>query len=521
MAPRWYRSLYWRIAIGFVLCLAAILLAQAVLFVWAASRSGPALPGQPPDRFAGNVALDLSAALERDPELDLAAYIQDQYESAYPFLLVLPDGGRVGNGDAPFPAALIRQAQLRLEQLRARVSERPRFGPEPRPGAGRRGPDFRRRAPGDPFNPGAPGGGLGANRLALVTVRGQPVGLVLVLPRAPFGFLLRRYAPTLGLVAGGTLVLGAILTAVLIFGPARRRLREVEEAARRLGSGDLTARAPDQGGDEVAAVASAFNAMASDLSARAEALAAADRGRRQLLADVSHELTTPVTAMRGYLETLAMPDFPVDDRTRARYLGIIGDETSRLERIIGELLELARLEGGGGGLNVSDVSVKQLMERVVERHEPVCLEAGLTIASAIEPGAEWVRGDRDRLEQALQNLAANALRYAPTGSAVQLGARLGGDRSVILTVSDEGPGIPPEHLEHLFDRFYKVEPSRSPHSQTQPGSGLGLSIVKAIVERHGGTLSVSSQPGRTTFTVTLLRPGGGNGERAARAASGL
>jgi signal transduction histidine kinase len=161
------------------------------------------------------------------------------------------------------------------------------------------------------------------------------------------------------------------------------------------------------------------------------------------------------------------------------------------------------------------------MERVVERHEPVCLEAGLTIASAIEPGAEWVRGDRDRLEQALQNLAANALRYAPTGSAVQLGARLGGDRSVILTVSDEGPGIPPEHLEHLFDRFYKVEPSRSPHSQTQPGSGLGLSIVKAIVERHGGTLSVSSQPGRTTFTVTLLRPGGGNGERAARAASGL
>jgi signal transduction histidine kinase len=298
-------------------------------------------------------------------------------------------------------------------------------------------------------------------------------------------------------------------------------LREVEEAARRLGSGDLTARAPDQGGDEVAAVASAFNAMASDLSARAEALAAADRGRRQLLADVSHELTTPVTAMRGYLETLAMPDFPVDDRTRARYLGIIGDETSRLERIIGELLELARLEGGGGGLNVSDVSVNQLMERVVERHEPVCLEAGLTIASAIEPGAEWVRGDRDRLEQALQNLAANALRYAPTGSAVQLGARLGGDRSVILTVSDEGPGIPPEHLEHLFDRFYKVEPSRSPHSQTQPGSGLGLSIVKAIVERHGGTLSVSSQPGRTTFTVTLLRPGGGNGERAARAASGL
>jgi signal transduction histidine kinase len=342
-----------------------------------------------------------------------------------------------------------------------------------------------------------------------------------VLPRAPFGFLLRRYAPTLGLVAGGALVLGAVLAAVLIFGPARRRLREVEEAARRLGSGDLTARAPDQGGDEVAEVASAFNAMASDLSARAEALAASDRGRRQLLADVSHELTTPVTAMRGYLETLAMPEFPADDRTRARYLGIIGDETSRLERIIGELLELARLEGGGGGLIISEVSVKQLLERVVERHQPVCLESGVTIVSTIAPGAEWMRGDRDRLEQAVQNLAANALRYAPTDSAVQLGAHLGGDQSIILTVSDEGPGIAPEHLEHLFDRFYKAEPSRSPRGQTQPGSGLGLSIVKAIVERHGGTLSVSSQPGRTTFTVVLRRQEGANGERVARAASDL
>ena len=117
-----------------------------------------------------------------------------------------------------------------------------------------------------------------------------------------------RYAPTLALVAGGVLVVGALLAAVVIFGPARRRLRGVENAARRLGGGDLTARAPDRGGDEVAAVASAFNAMADDSRRRAEALAASDRARRQLLADVSHELTTPVTAMRGYLETLTMPE---------------------------------------------------------------------------------------------------------------------------------------------------------------------------------------------------------------------
>src|SRR5262249_58578070 len=109
--------------------------------------------------------------------------------------------------------------------------------------------------------------------------------------------------------------------------------------ARRLpGSGDVTAGAPARGGDEVAAVATAFNAMADDLAVRAEALAAADRARRQLLADVSHELTTPVTAMRGYLETLRMPELDLDDPTRARYLGIISDETGRLERIIGDLV---------------------------------------------------------------------------------------------------------------------------------------------------------------------------------------
>ena len=148
----------------------------------------------------------------------------------------------------------------------------------------------------------------------------------------------------LALVAGGVLVLGTVLTTLMIFGPARRRLREVETAARRLGTGDLTARAPERGGDEMARVASAFNRMAGELAARDEALRTSDRLRRQMLADVSHELKTPLTAMRGYVETLSMAhraDVTLDAATRERYFDILERETGRLDRIVKDLLDLA------------------------------------------------------------------------------------------------------------------------------------------------------------------------------------
>ena len=517
MSSRWYKSLYWRIAIGFVLCLAGMLVVQAMLFVWIIPVSGPTVPARP-ERFAQTVATDVAEALDTDASLDVVQFVRSQFgRTALPFLVLMNDGRVVDNAGV-LSDPLMRAAQARLER-RGPDPDRPdprgpggRVGPGGPGGRGwdgRGGPDFfdrggrgfDRRGRGDP--------GFGPLRLIAtpIVVKDQREGVVVVSPTAPFGFLLRRFAPTLTLIATSVLVVGALFAAVVIFGPARRRLRQVEDAARRLGAGDLAARAPARGGDEVAAVATAFNAMADDLGARAEALAASDRVRRQLLADVSHELTTPVTAMRGYLETLTMPEFDLDDGTRARYLGIISDETGRLERIIGDLLDLARLEGGGGSLVVADVSVEQLFARVVARHERACREAGVRMSTSIEPGAETLPGDRDRLEQALQNLAANALRYAPAGSAIELHARRR-DNEVTITVSDEGPGITPEHLPHIFDRFYKAEGSRSvraPGSASPDGSGLGLSIVKAIVERHGGQVSIDSQPGRTVFSLQFPR----------------
>ncbi|MGE5244095.1 MAG: sensor histidine kinase [Betaproteobacteria bacterium] len=476
---RWYRSFYWRIAIGLVAAFALTLALQAVVFIWAVARSGRTLPGESPARFARTVAVDLSAAIEQNPQLDVARYVHEQYaQVAHPFFVLLADGRMVTSGSTDFPEPLVRMARERMRRQAERMDRFPRFERPDSPAAGGR--------PGFVFSRPAP-----------VVVDGKLAALVVVPPRAPFRFLFWRLGPTLALVAAGVLVLGTIGAAVVIFGPARRRLRELETAARRFGAGDLSARAPDRGGDEIAAVASAFNTMADQVTG-------ADRARRQLLADVSHELNTPVTAMRGYIETLTMPELPIDEAARARYLGIIGDETARLERLIGDLLDLARLEGGGGEWRSGPVPIAPLFARVAARHERASAQAGVRIETDVASGAETVVGDGDRLEQALQNLAANALRYAPAGTAVRLSARPEAD-AVTMVVEDEGPGIPPERLPYIFDRFYKAETSRD--GTTGGGSGLGLSIAKAIVERHGGRIAATSRPGRTTVSITGLRRG--------------
>ena len=522
-----------------------------MLFVWMMAKAGSTVPNQPPERFAQTVALDIGQALDRAP-MDVEQYVRQEYAvDSQPFLVMLTDGRSLEMG-ASFPESMKADGRARLDMLRnvdpARLGRggpfgrgggfrqpggdappddrgpRPSSADQPRPGPPGPVPDADLRpplnGPRPPFEalgpppdrgpgdrgPGDRGPGFGRGgqafrpRPAVIIAGNRVVGLVVVPAQPPFTFLLIRYAPSLIIVAVATLVVGGVLAAFVVFGPARRRLKGVEEAARRLGAGDLHARAPITGSDEVTAVASAFNAMAEDLASRTEALVEADRVRRQLLADVSHELNTPVTAMRGYLETLSMPELSLDDATRAKYLAIVGDETARLERLIGDLLDLARLEGGGGVLQIATLQVRDLLDRVVARHEQSAQRAGVTLDVEVEPGGEVVAVDRTRFEQALQNLAANALRYAPAGTSVRLHAAKE-NGMVTIRVSDAGPGIPQEHLPRVFDRFYKGDSSRAVHAGESGGSGLGLSIVKAIVERHGAHISVMSKPGETIFTI--------------------
>jgi signal transduction histidine kinase len=211
--------------------------------------------------------------------------------------------------------------------------------------------------------------------------------------------------------------------------------------------------------------------------------------------------------MRGYLETLSMSEVRLDDPTRDRYLRIVDEETRRLERIVGDLLDLAKLEGAAPSFEQRDVDIAGLFERVAARHERELAERRIQLTRLVEPGAGTISGDPERLEQALQNLAGNALRYTPNGGRIALEAkriRLGESNAgqvpagTRLTVRDNGPGIPPEHLPLIFDRFYKADASRTQSG----GSGLGLSIAKTIVERHGGTISARNDGG-AVFEIAL------------------
>jgi len=499
LSVSWYRSLFWRIAVGLIAFLALMLVAQGALFIWTSDRIAGSMPATSPRRLAVLVASDLSAALDADPTIDIGEYIKDQYSNVFqPFVVLMLDGREVANHPAGVPDD-VRNA-LRREMSRGELPARGRvFVPR------RMSEDDLRSGTPPPFRLG---------EFAAVFVNGVPVGTVAVLlGRPPIGMVVRELAPTMALVGGSVLIVGSGLIALFVFGPARRRMRQLQEATVRLGAGDMTARAPDRGGDEVAALARSFNQMGDELASRARALEVSDKARRQLLADVSHELMTPLTAMRGYVETLSMPELNLDQPTRDRYLHIIDDETHRLEHIVGDLLDLARLEGGGTAMRFEYVAVNALFERVHARHERELTARHITLVGNIGRGAETLRGDPDRLEQALQNLAANALRHTPNGGEIAMSSDLVGD-AVRLRVRDSGPGIDPAHLPLIFDRFYKADAAR----RAAGGSGLGLSIVKAIVERHGGSITAHNEAG-AVFDILIPRTDNVQSAEDAKAAS--
>lgn len=275
----------------------------------------------------------------------------------------------------------------------------------------------------------------------------------------------------------------AVLVAVLISLVFSRRilhpLRGMMQASQRIADGHYDERVVAEGVDELGQLAARFNQMA-------EKLEQVESMRRQLIGDVSHELRTPLTAIKGSMEGLMDGILPATDET---YLQI-HQEADRLNRLVDDLQELSRVEAGAYELDLQPTRIVPLIETVAKRfRQPFeSKRVGLDLSLAVD--LPPVLSDEHRILQVLTNLTGNALQYTPAGGTVTISAaRKNG--SVQITVRDTGVGIAPEHLSQLFDRFYRVDKSRS--RATGGGSGIGLTIAKYLVEAHGGEMSVESE----------------------------
>lgn len=291
----------------------------------------------------------------------------------------------------------------------------------------------------------------------------------------------------------------AILASTWLFWQITRPLSKLRQATEALAGGDLSARAPVKRKDEVGRVADAFNTMADELQ-RQEGL------RKQLVADVAHELRTPLSVMLGNLEAMIDELIPASEEE----LEAVHKEVLRLGRLVEDLRILSLADAGDLQLNQELIDVAELVETAVRRMTPTAQSNGVSLVGDIGQNPGHVEGDEGKLQQVLANLIGNAIRHAPAGSKVTLQASSSREE-VEVVVSDQGPGIDPQDLPNFFERFWKGDRSRTRNKEDYrdgSGSGLGLSIVRQLVELHNGRVEASlPEGGGLRVTITLPAAG--------------
>lgn len=295
------------------------------------------------------------------------------------------------------------------------------------------------------------------------------------------------------LAAGGatavSLVLGLVLARTLT-----QPIQELTNASQAIAQGDLTQRVSVRTDDELGRLATAFNQMSNDLAQSRDQ-------RRQMTADIAHDLRTPLSLILGHAEALSDGVLPPTPET----LSIIHDEAQRLNRLIEDLRTLSLADTGELSINKRPYSPATALQRTALAHAPAAQDKQVTIDTRAADSLPNVMADPDRLAQVLDNLLSNALRYTPRNGRIQLSATPVGDgrggNAIQFAVQDSGPGIAKEDLPRVFNRFYRADKSRQ---RLEGGSGLGLAIARSIVEQHNGRIWVTSSPGQgTTFTFTI------------------
>jgi signal transduction histidine kinase len=294
-------------------------------------------------------------------------------------------------------------------------------------------------------------------------------------------------------IEGGLIAL--FLSLILAFAISRwvaDPLQRLVRAAQTYPSEELKSISPS-GPHEVQDLTRAFNSMI----ARVES---SQKSQRDFVANVSHELKTPLTSIQGFAQAI-LDDTADTPEARKQAAQIIYNESGRMHRMALDLLDLARLEAGTADLKMSAVDIKALLQNIVDKFTPQAQKAGITLKLNVPTNLPNVLGDGDRLAQVFTNLVDNALKFTPVNGRVTLSA-VNAHAEMEISITDSGIGVPKDALAHLFDRFYQVDTSRA--GGEKHGAGLGLAIVKEIVEAHGGRISVRSEVGHgTTFVIHL------------------
>jgi signal transduction histidine kinase len=299
-----------------------------------------------------------------------------------------------------------------------------------------------------------------------------------------------------GLIAGLT---GAALLFSGLIASMRRPLEELVEASGRLASGDLTARVKVGGLAETAALGSAFNEMADELQRRAGERDRLDRMKDEFVLTASHELRSPLTSVQGFAELLMLEREQLTPK-QADTVEIILENTRHLVRLLNDLLDLARSDAGRLTIKPVPTDAAALIADAVRTMRAQTEAAEQTLTEEVEDGLPPLAVDPNRIRQVLVNLLANAHEYCPERATIQAEARRVG-AGVEISVKDDGPGIPHEQLEHIFERFTRGEAGLT---QRVGGTGLGLAISKSLVELHGGSICAESVPGEgSTFKMRL------------------
>jgi two-component system OmpR family sensor kinase/two-component system sensor histidine kinase BaeS len=326
-----------------------------------------------------------------------------------------------------------------------------------------------------------------------VSTNGRQVGTLLVatldVPSSPINQFRRSVSMSV-LISGGIAGVIALLMGSLLFFQVTRPMRRLSQAAQNIAAGDLSQRVPTFD-DEVGQMARSFNTMA-------ESLQRMEQQRQNMVADIAHELRTPLSVIQGNVEAMLDGVLPASPEE----LESIHQETVLLNRLISDLRTLSLAEAGQLALDKQPLDLGQVVTRVAEKYRLRAEEQSVALSVQVAQNLPQISADVGRVEQVLVNLTENALRYGASdaGGRVTLGARAVPD-GVEAWVSDTGPGIAPEELPHVFERFWRSEKSRN---RQTGGSGIGLALVKQLIEAHGGRVSVESTPGQgTAFRVVL------------------